>query len=61
MATTLYKVGWNALSLPGWHSIPKATYYTTRSAANTFALSLIDAGKVNVYIQLPTNSAGLLN
>ncbi len=57
MATQLYKVGWDALSLPGWQSIPKASYYSTHTAANTLALALIDAGKVNVYIAPPTQPA----
>lgn len=54
MATTLYKVGWDSLSLPGWVSIPKASYYTDLDNANRFASRLLEAGKVNVYIAPPT-------
>lgn len=56
MATSLYKVGWDSLALPGWSPIPKQSYFSTLDGANRFADTLLQASKVNVYIAPPNAS-----
>lgn len=55
MALTIYIVHWDALAIPGFIAIPKSSGFSTVEGANSFAVKLMDAGKVNVSIAAPVN------